>query len=232
MFNQNRSFRSKNAAKVRVTLAGGDAFDGFVFLTVGDRLIDLLNDDRAFIPIRRDDGETMIVAKQQIASIIEAAIDAADLGDAVDAEALDEPPAPDVDDDENDQDKAADDAGESGPGADAEDREASRRSARRFDPYETLRISPDATIAEIRAAYKTRIKAVHPDSIASLGLDDDLKAAALKSTQRVNYAYRKIMQERETAAAKSEARDADAPETGQNAEPDDDNAQAAAGEAA
>ena len=40
------------------------------------------------------------------------------------------------------------------------------------------------------------MKAVHPDTIASLDLDDDLARAALLAAQKVNYAYKKIMRER------------------------------------
>ncbi|MEZ5916981.1 MAG: hypothetical protein R3C40_05365 [Parvularculaceae bacterium] len=52
-----------------------------------------------------------------------------------------------------------------------------------------------ATVEEVRRAYKVRIKAVHPDTLSGLELDDDIAKAAILAAQRVNYAYRQIMGE-------------------------------------
>ena len=76
---------------------------------------------------------------------------------------------------------------------------------KKFDPYAVLKLDHSATVNEIRAAYKSRIKAVHPDTIAALGLDEDLADAALKKTQKLNYAYRKIMRERGRTAREGAA---------------------------
>lgn len=159
------SVRHKNQAAVKIKLAGEETFDAVVFLSIGDRLIDLLNDNRAFIPVKKSDGEIIIIAKTQISSIIEKEADE----DTMEPEDL---------------------------------KEDASQKPRKFDAYEILRIAPDATIPEIRSAYKSRLKAVHPDSIASLGLDEDLTKAALHTTQKVNYAYRKIMKEREDFSTK------------------------------
>lgn len=158
---QNNTYRHVNCADVRVTLTGREPFNAVVYLTIGQRLSDLLNDGRHFIPVRLENGETMIAAKSQIASITE-----------IDSVAG----APDV--------------------APAKDRAAARRG---FDPYAVLRISPDADLDAVRAAYKARMKAVHPDTVAGLGLDDDLARAALLAAQKVNFAYKKIMRERAAA---------------------------------
>ncbi|MBT8473764.1 MAG: J domain-containing protein [Marinicaulis sp.] len=180
MLGQNQTIRHKNQAAVKITIVGQEPFHGVVFLSVGDRLIDLLNDDRAFIPIKKEGGPAIIVSKLQIASIVELEI-------AKPAEDIEEEQVEDLSAEfETDSEK-----GES----------KTPRAIRKFDPYATLRITPEASVDEIRAAYKTRIKAVHPDSIAALGLDDDLADAALKSTQKINYAYRKIMRDREEAAS-------------------------------
>lgn len=178
MYNSNSAnIRHKNQAEVTIRLAGEEPFEAIVFLSIGDRLIDLLNDDRNFIPVRRTDGQTIIVAKTQIVSIIESGTSDSDTHDL----------APE-------EDEAVENVTREVEG---ELKSAKEKSARRFDPYELLRIPKNATVQEIRSAYKSRIKAVHPDSIASLGLDDDLTEAALKTTQKLNYAYRKIMRERE-----------------------------------
>ena len=145
------AFRHKNETAVRLQIAGEAPVEGFIFHVNGERSTDLLNDPRAFIPIRKANGEIMIVAKTQIASVIE---------------------------------------------TDHVEEEESKPAQRSFDPYETLRISPSASTDELRAAFKARIKAVHPDTVASLGLDEDLAKAASQATQKIIYAYRKIMRER------------------------------------
>mgnify|MGYP000038287809 CR=1 FL=1 len=71
MFEKSAAARHRNAARVTVRLAGEPPFEAFVFLKVDERLIDLLNDARQFIPIKRADGATMIASKQNIVSIIE-----------------------------------------------------------------------------------------------------------------------------------------------------------------
>ncbi|MEZ5916982.1 MAG: hypothetical protein R3C40_05370 [Parvularculaceae bacterium] len=71
MFDKSASARPKNEISVTMSLSGDEFFDGKVFLKQDERLIDLLNDPRAFIPVRREDGATVIVAKANIVSIIE-----------------------------------------------------------------------------------------------------------------------------------------------------------------
>ena len=154
------AFRHKNEKAVQLHISGREPMAATIFHVNGERLTDLLNDPRAFIPVRAASGEMMIVAKAQIASIIE----------------IDE------------EQEAA-----------AEDKLPGKNAPRAFDPYETLRISPDARHEELRAAFRARIKAVHPDTVASLGLDDDLSRAASQATQKIIYAYRKIMRERKAA---------------------------------
>ena len=187
MLGQNQTIRHKNQAAVEITIVGQAPFHGVVFLSVGDRLIDLLNDDRAFIPIKKENGPAVIVAKSQIASIVE--LDIEEPAEEIFEEQVEDVPPESQTETIKDEPKAP-------------------RTKRKFDPYATLRVSPDASAEEIRAAYKSRIKAVHPDSIAALGLDDDLADAALKCTQKINYAYRKIMRDREDAAASAAAPEA------------------------
>lgn len=152
------SYRHKKEIPVLVRLAGDAPFDATIFVVNGERLTDLLNDPRAFIPIRKEDGTVMAAAKSKIISI---------------EETLPEQPKP----------------------------ESVRPAGKGFDPYEMLNVKPGASVDEIRAAYKARIKTVHPDIIASMGLDEELAKAALLMSQKVNYAYRKIMKEREAVSA-------------------------------
>ncbi len=157
--------RHKDQLSVIMRLTGGEPVEAMVFVALGERLMDLLNDERGFIPAKiKDSGEIIVVAKSQIISIIETKADDGD-GKAHSSERA-----------HSDADAAA---------------------SKVIDPYAVLRVASDATTDDIRAAYKQRIKAVHPDTIASLGLDEDLSRAAVRTTQKLNYAYRKIMRERE-----------------------------------
>ncbi len=163
-----RTYRHRNEINVLLTLSSGQApVAATVFASLGERASDLMNDCRAFIPVRLQSGETMIVAKTQIASIIEAQ-------------------------------SAQSGAGRSkihGENFSTEEK-LEDKSASAFDAYAMLRIKPTATNDEIRAAYKARMKAVHPDTFASLGLDEEISKAAVLATQKVNFAYQKIMRER------------------------------------
>jgi hypothetical protein len=175
--------RRKVEVAVTMSLAHDELFSGAVFLDADERLIDLLNDDRAFIPVRRVDGATVIVAKSNIVSIVENVVAADEAGqnsssgstEARDGDSDHEKPEPD----------------------------RPRRAA--FDPYKVLRITPDATIEEVRRAYKARIKAVHPDTLFGLELDDDIQKAAMTAAQRVNFAYNKILKDRRASAEDDDA---------------------------
>ncbi len=142
-----------------------------VFASLGERASDVLNDARSFIPVRLASGETMIIAKSQIASITEK--DAAS------------------------QEKNQDKKKSKLHGEDfSEAPKLEEKSVKPFDAYAALRIAPSASDDEIRTAYKARMKAVHPDRLSALGLDEEIAKAALLATQKVNYAYQKIMRER------------------------------------
>lgn len=165
---KNRTFRHRNEIDVLLRLKDSDeAIPVTIFTGAGERALDLLNDTRAFIPVRLPSGEITLTAKTQIASIAERKF-------------------------QKDQERAAEKHEE-----DFRHEEIEGAAAKKsFDPYAMLRVAPSASADEIRAAYKARIKMVHPDALASLGLDEDITKAAILATQKVNYAYQKIMRER------------------------------------
>lgn len=163
-----KTYRHRNEVTVLLTLSTSDKpVEATMFLSLGERASDLLNDGRAFIPVRLGDGDTMIIAKSQIASIVEGAATAEEKAKAK------------LRGEDFSTDPKKNDA-----------------TPKNFDAYAMLRITPSATNEEIRAAYKARIKAVHPDTFASLGLDEEISKAAVLATQKVNYAYQKIMRDR------------------------------------
>ena len=196
MFEKGAQARTKFETSVTIALADNQLFDAIVFLRPDERLIDLLNDERNFIPVKRLDGKTIIVAKTNIVSVTERyASDEAD-HEAPDetahtfhfADAIGHQPNPD-----------GEDLGGSNTSEDKQSDEnpIPHKRRRTFDPYKTLRVSPDASLEEIRRAYKARIKAVHPDTLSGLDVDDEISRAAILATQKVNHAYQRIVRERQ-----------------------------------
>jgi len=58
--------------------------------------------------------------------------------------------------------------------------------------HKTLNVSQQATVEEIRRAYKVLMSQYHPDKVASLG--DELKALAERKSKEITSAYRNAMQ--------------------------------------
>lgn len=219
---------------VEITLTGQEPFEAVVFLSVDDRLIDLLNDQRQFIPVKRMDNSTVLMAKSNIVSIVEKDPFAAE---AAHEETTSQDVATHFDEDEfefEESESAGSATGSSEAGGDGDagagtkgaeqnanagqkkKRRRRRKKSSEFDAYAVLKVSPDASLEEIRKAYKSRIKAVHPDSVAALDLDEDLVRAAIATTQRVNFAYHRILKEHKSMDAadpsKQETRTRDAGE--------------------
>ncbi len=62
------------------------------------------------------------------------------------------------------------------------------------DAYKVLEISPDATDAEVRAAYRRLALKHHPDKVATLG--EDIRRAAEEKLQEINDAKERIYKAR------------------------------------
>lgn len=212
---------------VEIKLVGQPAFEAVVFLSVGDRLIDLLNDNRSFIPVKRMDNSTIIMSKSNIVSILEK--DPFAVEDDEDS-ATSQDITPHFEEDEfEDKPFGESDADQDGDSKDPNKEEEQKKKRRRrkkaqqFDAYAVLKVSPDASLDEIRKVYKSRIKTVHPDTVAALDLGEDLVKAAIQTTQRINFAYHQILKERR-AEAKAPKKDNEASskdEDGANANADD-----------
>ncbi|MBY0420928.1 MAG: J domain-containing protein, partial [Parvularculaceae bacterium] len=69
------------------------------------------------------------------------------------------------------------------------------RARRVLDPYALLRVPRGSSLEDVKRAYYQRIKAVHPDTLASLGLDDDVVKAAHLTAQRINQAYERVLRD-------------------------------------
>ena len=57
---------AKRTANVRLVLADGNVLEGSLFLASGERLQDVLNDPKAFLPFRSVDRTMLIVNKAAI----------------------------------------------------------------------------------------------------------------------------------------------------------------------
>ncbi len=54
-----------------------------------------------------------------------------------------------------------------------------------------LNVAPEASVDDIRKAYKSLMSQYHPDKVASLG--DELKALAERKSKEITQAYREAM---------------------------------------
>jgi hypothetical protein len=78
---------------------------------------------------------------------------------------------------------------------DVNDRDSDRESDPRSSPphgtampwYEVLMVSPDATIEEVRDAYRRLIGQYHPDKVIRLG--EEIRQLAVRKSQEINVAY-------------------------------------------
>ncbi len=147
MFEKTEIRPTKHKCLVKLILANNEQVEGYVFLARGERLADLLNDQRAFLPVQHDDDSVAVVAKSSITS----------------AHALEEAPITSA------------------------------------DPYAILRVEPTASNEEVRAAWMRRLKASHPDRLASLNLDQEIVRAARRVSQQINAAYDAISRQRRDA---------------------------------
>ncbi len=62
--------------------------------------------------------------------------------------------------------------------------------------YEALGVTPDATEAEIKRAYRKLISENHPDKLASRGLPESMRAVAEERSREINKAYDLIKEAR------------------------------------
>ena len=61
----------------------------------------------------------------------------------------------------------------------------------KLSPHELLGVSDSATVAEIKAAYRRRVKECHPDRFA--GMDEQTRRLAEEWTKAVNTAYHTLL---------------------------------------
>ena len=62
----------------------------------------------------------------------------------------------------------------------------------RFDPYEVLGVSREASLDDIRQAYHAMVKTYHPDRFTAIDLPREMKDYAAAMVVRINLAYEQI----------------------------------------
>ena len=81
-----------------------------------------------------------------------------------------------------------------GPSGGAEPRTA------RHDPlgsaYQTLGVSPQATDADVKTAYRRLMKENHPDKLVARGLPEAMMKMAQEKVQQINVAYETVKRTR------------------------------------
>lgn len=60
-------FRKKKMVDAEVILQDGDTISGQVYLNIGERILDMLNSEPGFFPIRIESGEVLILNKSSVA---------------------------------------------------------------------------------------------------------------------------------------------------------------------
>ncbi len=69
MYSSSSLVKQKLMAEVEVTMTDGSILRGNFFLNPQERIVDMLNDDRRFLPFSDEDGVVTVVAKAAINSI-------------------------------------------------------------------------------------------------------------------------------------------------------------------
>ena len=69
MYTSSKVVKQKLKAEVELTLNDGRALVGNFFLNSQERVLDVLNDDRSFLPFLHNDGGFTVVNKVAISSI-------------------------------------------------------------------------------------------------------------------------------------------------------------------
>lgn len=70
------------------------------------------------------------------------------------------------------------------------------QTALKRGPYDVLGVDDNASDAEVKAAYRKAIAAIHPDNIQSLNLPADFLELANRKAAQANEAYAKIKKAR------------------------------------
>jgi hypothetical protein len=60
---------TKDKSSVTILLGDGETLEGSLFIPSHDRLVDMLNDERMFLPFESSEGEFLVINKSAIKTI-------------------------------------------------------------------------------------------------------------------------------------------------------------------
>ena len=60
---------TKDKSPVEIAIDGGDVLEGSLFIPSHERLVDVLNDERTFLPFETDGGDFLVINKSIIRTI-------------------------------------------------------------------------------------------------------------------------------------------------------------------
>jgi hypothetical protein len=163
----------KRKIEVAVELVDGARVDGVLFVSPQGRILDLLNDERWFLPFETVEGGLTFLRKDAIRRVTPVA-DAAGAAGA------------------GSSDKSARSEGRSTPPPPPVDGDVD-------DPYELLGISEEVNTEALREAYRQRCREYHPDRLQALGLPREFLDLATKRMAAINAAYDRIHELRRQA---------------------------------
>ncbi len=69
MYSSSNLVKQKLMAEVEVLMSDGSVLRGNFFLNPQERIVDMLNDDRDFLPFSNEDDTVTVIAKSAISSI-------------------------------------------------------------------------------------------------------------------------------------------------------------------
>ena len=69
MYSTNRIITQKIKTEVELVLTDGTVLNGAMFMHADQRVLDLVNDERRFVPFSRFDGPVKVINKAMIAQI-------------------------------------------------------------------------------------------------------------------------------------------------------------------
>lgn len=133
---------------VEMEIDGGQRMVGSVFVSHQQRLPDLLNDERGFLPFETSDGLIKIIRKSTIRCVTP----------------LNQVTLP----------------------------------MTSTDPYEILGVAPSIGDEDLKTIYHRKVQETHPDKLVAMGLPSEFVQLANDKVARINDAYDRICQQRQT----------------------------------
>jgi DnaJ-domain-containing protein 1 len=154
---------------VSVELADGNRMEGALFISPQGRVLDMLNDERGFLPFETDDGGLTFLRKESIRRVTPISSSGSARNEGAGGASQGHPPPP--------------------PPTDPEPE----------DPYKMLGVAPEVDTEMLREVYRQRCREYHPDRLQALGLPKEFIDLATRRMAAINAAYDRIHELRRTA---------------------------------